>query len=42
MTRSVILSLEDIVEAIRDIFDFINGMDFDEFDNDKKTSSAVI
>lgn len=42
MRRSYVLFLEDIVEAMRDIFEFIEDMSFDDFDSDNKTASAVI
>lgn len=42
MRRSHTLFIEDIVEAMRDIFDFVRDMDFNDFDSDRKTSSAVI
>jgi len=42
MRRSRALYIEDIVEAMRDIFEFIKDMGFDDFDSDKKTASAVI
>jgi uncharacterized protein with HEPN domain len=32
----------DIFEAMNDISDFVTGMSFEEFANDKKTVDAVI
>lgn len=34
--------LEDILDSIIDIEQFIRGMDFEAFENDKKTMNAVI
>ncbi|MCK5843615.1 MAG: DUF86 domain-containing protein [Victivallales bacterium] len=42
MKRDYGLYVEDILESIRKIAGFIGDMDFDEFVNDEKTSSAVI
>ena len=36
------LYLKDILEAMDAIDNFVEGMDFEEFQNDDKTSSAVI
>lgn len=36
------LYLEDIVEAMRSIEEFVQGMGFEEFKRDDRTSSAVI
>ena len=42
MKRDLKLFLNDILTACKDIQDFTGGMDFDQFIQDKKTSSAVI
>ena len=42
MKRDYRLFLQDIVDAIRSIDAFIQGMDFEDFINDDKTSSAVV
>jgi uncharacterized protein with HEPN domain len=34
--------LQDILDAMNKVEDFIQGMDFDEFSNDDKTAFAVI
>lgn len=34
--------LQDIIDAISDIGNFIEGMTFDDFKNDRKTVNAVI
>ena len=40
--RSLSLYTKDILESIEKIEEFIEGMDFDKFQSDDKTSSAVI
>ncbi|MCP5053704.1 MAG: DUF86 domain-containing protein [bacterium] len=40
--RNISLYTKDILDSINKIEEFVNGMDFDEFLNDDKTSSAVI
>lgn len=40
--RSYKLFADDILEAIDKIESFIDGMDFDQFQNDDKTASAVL
>jgi len=42
MSRDYKLFIKDIVEAIRDIEDFIGEMDYEEFLKDKKTQKAVV
>lgn len=42
MTRDYKLFIKDIVEAIRDIEDFIGGMNYEEFFKDRKTQKAVV
>lgn len=42
MKRSYKLFIEDIAECIKKIEEFVGNMDFEEFMNDDKTSSAVI
>jgi len=42
MKRSYILFLKDIKEAVLSIFNFVEGMSFEEFCSDDKTQSAVI
>lgn len=42
MTRDYKLFIQDIVEAIKDIEDFIGEMGYEEFLNDKKTQKAII
>ncbi len=42
MTRNYRLFLKDILEACENIQDFVEGIDYDTFVQDKKTSSAVI
>jgi len=34
--------IQDILDSINDIEDFINGMGFDDFRNDRKTINAVV
>jgi len=40
--RNYELYLKDILEALDAIEKFVEGMDFEDFKNDDKTSSAVI
>jgi len=40
--RNVADYLEDILQAIDDVAEFIAGMDYSQFANDKKTVNAVI
>jgi len=40
--RSVYLLLKDIVDAIRQIEEYINGYDFETFSTDPKTVDAVV
>ncbi|MBM3241845.1 DUF86 domain-containing protein [Candidatus Poribacteria bacterium] len=42
MKRDYKLSLQDILQSCKFIQQFVEGMDFDEFVQDEKTSSAVI
>ncbi len=42
MSRNYKLYLKDILNAIESIEKFVEGMDFEEFKRDDKTSSAVI
>jgi uncharacterized protein with HEPN domain len=42
MTREFKLFIEDILDAIKDIEEFLGNMDFNEFYNDNKTRSAVV
>ncbi|MCX5909826.1 MAG: DUF86 domain-containing protein [Deltaproteobacteria bacterium] len=34
--------IEDILDSIKDIYDFVAGMEFEEFSKDKKTINAVL
>jgi uncharacterized protein with HEPN domain len=42
MSRSLYLSLEDIIEAIRKIHTYTDNMDFPQFCDDERTVDAVI
>lgn len=42
MKRDYRLFIKDILDSMEKIENFVHGMDFDEFVNDDKTSSAVI
>ena len=42
MTRDYRLFVKDIMEAIQDIEAFVGDMDFDAFQSDRKTMSAVV
>ena len=42
MKRDYHLFLQDIVESINSINEFINGLDYEEFLADDKTASAVV
>lgn len=42
MKRDAVLFLQDIIEAVESIFDFIKGYDYNSFIQDDKTFSAVI
>ena len=42
MKRDYTLFLQDIIKACKHIQEFVEGIDFDEFLKDEKTSSAVI
>lgn len=42
MTREHNLFVKDILDAIKDIEEFVGDMDFNEFCNDNKTRSAVV
>jgi len=42
MKREYKLFLEDIIKSCEYIQEFVEGIDFDQFLNDEKTSSAVI
>ena len=42
MTRDFKLFLNDILQACESIQEFVEGMDFDDFVRDDKTSSAVV
>jgi uncharacterized protein with HEPN domain len=40
--RDYIDYLQDVVDSVDDIGDFIEGMSFEEFSRDKKTTNAVL
>lgn len=40
--RDLVQFLQDILEAMNDIEEFIKGMEFNEFSGDKKTKYAVL
>ena len=40
--REMRLFLNDIVESCEAIFDYVDGLDFNAFESDRKTYSAVI
>ncbi|MFP4030607.1 MAG: DUF86 domain-containing protein [Desulfococcaceae bacterium] len=40
--RDVKLFLDDVLSAIESIFSFVNGFDFQNFQDDDKTASAVV
>lgn len=42
MTRNVRLYLQDILENMQDTQEFIRGMDYQQFAQDKKTFNAVL
>ena len=42
MKRDYIQYLEDIIESINNIEEYVNGLTFDTFIKDKKTIDAVI
>ena len=42
MKRNYLLYIKDIVDCINKIESFIKNMNFEEFTNDDKTSSAVV
>lgn len=42
MTRNYLLYVEDILEAMESIEEFIGGMDYLQFSEDDKTRSAVV
>lgn len=42
MTRNIRLYLQDILENMRDAEEFIRGMDYQQFAQDKKTLNAVL
>lgn len=42
MRRNFKLFIQDILDSINEIEEFIGDMDFNEFHNDKKTRSAVV
>ena len=42
MTRQYKLFIQDILDAINDIEEFIGDMDFNKFSEDDKTKSAVV
>ena len=42
MKREYKLFLEDIIKSCEYVQEFVEGIDFDQFMNDEKTSSAVI
>jgi uncharacterized protein with HEPN domain len=42
MMRSPDMFIDDIIEAMSSVFEFIKGMEFEDFNKDDKTVSAVI
>ena len=42
MKREYKLFIKDILDAIKDIEEFVGKMDFNKFYNDHKTRSAVV
>lgn len=42
MIREIKLFVKDILDAIKEIEEFVGNMDFDKFYNDNKTRSAVV
>ncbi|MCK4420958.1 DUF86 domain-containing protein [candidate division WOR-3 bacterium] len=42
MTRDFKLFIQDIIDSINEIEEFVGDMDFNEFYNDRKTRSAVV
>ena len=42
MSEKILIYLKDIKKAIESIKNFIHGMNFEQFKNDDRTSSAVI
>ena len=42
MSRNITLYIKDILQNMSDAEDFISGMSYDEFTNDKKTLNAVL
>ena len=42
MERDYLDYLQDIIDSINDIESFINGIDFNSFEKDKKTMNAVV
>ena len=42
MTRNYLLFVEDVLEAIESIEEFISGLDYVQFSEDNKTRSAVV
>lgn len=42
LTPAALLFIRDILEAIENIEDFIGKMDFNQFNSDEKTRSAVV
>ena len=40
--REALLLIQDIIESIEKVFSYTKGMTFDEFQNDSKTTDAVI
>jgi len=42
MNRNYSLFVQDIFDCIQSIENFINGQNFDEFNQDDKTKSAVV
>ncbi len=42
MSRNIALYIKDILQNMSDAEDFISGMSYEEFSNDKKTLNAVM
>lgn len=42
MPRDIVLYIEDIIESTENIFSYVKGLSFTEFERDQKTIDAVI
>ncbi len=42
MSRNITLYIKDILQNMRDAEDFIQGMSYEQFSNDKRTVNAVL